>query len=98
MTRSTVYCTNCSGQFIAELDLELNGNHEITCPLCQHIHYRVVRNGEVTEDRYRSSAGPTIISATFTVTNATINFGNTTGTSTISANDLWFSSTSITMT
>lgn len=68
--RSDVYCTNCSRQFIATLDLELNGNHEITCPLCGHIHYRVVRDGVVTEDRYRSSAGPTYIvstSITFTV-------------------------------
>lgn len=70
MTRSTVYCTNCSGEFIAELDLSLNGNHEITCPLCRHIHYRVVRDGEVTEDRWRSSAGPTYVA--FTSTSITV--------------------------
>ena len=71
MTRSDVHCTNCGGTFIAELDLSLNGNHEITCPLCQHIHFRVVRDGEVTEDRYRSSAGPTIVAFTTATTVST---------------------------
>ena len=51
-----------------ELDLSLNGNHQITCPLCQHIHYRVVKDGEVTEERWRSSSwqltGPVYIAQT----------------------------------
>lgn len=75
MSRSTVYCTNCGGEFIAELDLSLNGNHEITCPLCQHVHYRVVRDGVVTEDRWRSSAGPIYIAATSMT--VTISFSTT---------------------
>ena len=62
--RSDVYCTNCTRQFVAILDLSLNGNHEITCPHCQHVHYRVVRDGVVTEDRWRSSAGPNYVAAT----------------------------------
>lgn len=61
--RSQVYCTNCGGTFVAALDMEIDGNHEITCPLCAHVHYRVVRDGEITEDRWRSSAG-SIIPAT----------------------------------
>lgn len=65
MIRSTVYCTNCGGDFIVELNLELNGNHQITCPLCGHIHYRVVKDGEVTEDRWQSSAGLTYIASTY---------------------------------
>lgn len=72
--RSDVYCTNCARTFIATLDLGLNGNHEITCPHCRHVHYRVVKNGVITEDRWRSSAGPTYvasISTTITVTSGT---------------------------
>lgn len=64
--RSNVFCTNCSREFVASLDLALNGNHEITCPHCQHVHYRVVRDGVVTEDRWRSSAGPTYVATTST--------------------------------
>lgn len=67
--RSDVYCTNCGGRFIATLDLSLNGNHEITCPHCQHVHYRVVRDGVVTEGRWRSS-GPVyqaVTSTTYTI-------------------------------
>lgn len=89
-----VYCTNCAGQFIATLDLSLNGNHEITCPLCQHIHYRVVRDGEVTEDRWRSSAGPTYIATTSTTlvnvyfNSNTIATSTTTGASWLNRSDL----------
>lgn len=92
--RSNVFCTNCSQRFIAELDLELNGNHEITCPLCGHIHYRVVRDGVVTEDRYRSSAGPTFVAFTSTTVTANINF-TITNSSTAS---LWLNRTDLVLT
>lgn len=75
--RSTVYCTNCRGEFIAVLDLALNGNHEITCPLCQHVHYRVVSDGVVTEDRWLSSAGPIYVVTTST-TPVNLTFNSTT--------------------
>lgn len=65
MIRTDVWCTNCQRRFLAELNLELNGNHRIACPLCQHIHYRVVKDGVVTEDRWRSSAGPTFTATTY---------------------------------
>ena len=86
--RSNVYCTNCRGTFIAELDLSLNGNHEITCPLCGHVHYRVVRNGVVTEDRWRSSAGPLYVATTYTISNVVLNFS----TSTLSTGTTMYSS------
>ena len=73
IVRSNVWCTNCHREFIAELDLSLDGNHVIDCPLCNHRHYRVVSNGVVTEDRWRSSAGPTYSAAT-TTTTVSINF------------------------
>lgn len=78
--RSNVWCTNCSREFIATLDISLNGNHEITCPLCGHIHYRVVLDGVVTEDRYRSSAGPIYYATTSTTINVSGNWATTTGT------------------
>lgn len=57
--RQELQCTNC-GRFVRfDMDFGLDGNHEIACPECYHIHYRVVRNGLITEERWRSSAGPT---------------------------------------
>lgn len=56
MKRSTrLYCHSCDGNFTVKLDYGLNGNHEIKCPKCGHIHYRVIEDGKVTGDRYRSS-------------------------------------------
>ena len=52
-----LYCHGCNNEFTAELDMDINGNHEIECPYCGHIHYRVVEDGQVTDDRYRSSMG-----------------------------------------
>src|SRR6056297_1830535 len=52
-----MYCHDCRNDFVAELDMAINGNHEIECPHCGHIDYRVVENGRVTGQRYRSSMG-----------------------------------------
>ena len=67
--RTEIYCHACQRDFVARLDMDLNGNHEITCP-CGHIHYRVVENGKVTGERYRSSAGVIYYnsSTTYTIT------------------------------
>ncbi len=92
LERSDVWCTNCEGTFMQEMDLSLNGNHEIMCPLCQHVHYRVVKDGVVTEERYRSSgAGPII-----RVFTSTANTSSTTFTMTYSGSFLqssWLNTT-----
>lgn len=93
--RSNVHCTNCRGEFVAELDLDLEGNHVIVCPLCQHEHYRVVRGGEVTEDRWRSS-GTTFYATTFTSTSITLTYTSWDTTSTgasVFTRDRWINST-----
>ncbi|MDP2622286.1 MAG: hypothetical protein Q8Q29_00610 [Actinomycetota bacterium] len=96
-SRSNVDCTNCGGSFIAVLDLSLNGNHEITCPLCRHVHYRVVRDGVVTEDRWRSSAGPIYMATTSTTFNVNLSFSINNGTgSTLGAS--WFNRSDLNLT
>lgn len=60
IVRTDIYCHDCSKQFIGSLDYDLNGNHEVECPYCGHLHYRVIKNGIVTDRRYDSQAGPTI--------------------------------------
>lgn len=61
-----MYCHECANDFTAELDMGINGNHEIECPHCGHIHYRVVEDGEVTSERYRSSMQTTTNTTTYT--------------------------------
>ena len=50
------YC-HCNHFIYPKLNLELNGNHEVVCPMCKHVHYRVVKDGKITEDRHSESSG-----------------------------------------
>lgn len=45
-------CTECHKVFDFNLNMELNGNYRIHCPNCGHVHYRIVKNGKITEDRF----------------------------------------------
>lgn len=52
--RTDLHCHNCSKGFIAELDFSIEGNHKIICPRCGHIHYRLIQQGKITEERWWS--------------------------------------------
>lgn len=59
IVRTDMDCHACrekgqSDKFVAELNHDLNGNHKIECPRCAHIHYRVIKDGIVSEERYNS--------------------------------------------
>ncbi len=54
MIRTDMNCTNCHKSFIAQLDDELDGNHIVECPHCGHEHCRVIKKGEITDDRWDS--------------------------------------------
>ena len=56
--RTDVDCTSCGKLFIAKLNFDLDGNHQILCPHCGHEHWRVIRKGVVTGDRWGSQNGP----------------------------------------
>jgi len=47
-----LFCHGCDRRVRFELDRSINGNHEITCPNCGHVHYRVIENGRITSVRY----------------------------------------------
>ena len=34
------------------MNVKLNGNHRVHCPICEHIHYRYIKNGVITLDRF----------------------------------------------
>ena len=54
LVRTDMWCHGCSKNFIATLDFDLDGNHEIECPCCGHLHYRKIKAGIVTDARYDS--------------------------------------------
>lgn len=89
MKRGTrLYCHECDGKFTVRLDYGLNGNHKITCPKCGHIHYRVIENGKVTGDRYRSSMDVFSYSTTLS-TSFYIAASSTAPITTVYFSDLW---------
>jgi DNA-directed RNA polymerase subunit RPC12/RpoP len=57
-TRTDLYCHDCTGYFVAEIDYSENGTHIVHCPRCGHKHYRVITGGRVTDERWRP--GPQI--------------------------------------
>ncbi len=54
LVRTDMVCTNCSKNFIAQLDLGLDGDHVVECPYCWHEHCRTIKSGVVTEARWSS--------------------------------------------
>ena len=45
-------CTECQKHFDITLNMALNGNYRIHCPNCGHVHYRTVKNGQITDTRF----------------------------------------------
>jgi len=50
--RQELDCTECGGIFRFDLDFDQDGNHMIRCPACDHVHYRVIVDGRITEERF----------------------------------------------
>lgn len=53
--RTNLWCHECGKDFSVALDYDLDGEHAVSCPHCNHQHYRVIRAGIVTEARWASS-------------------------------------------
>lgn len=45
-------CTECKKYFDIKLNTELSGNYRIHCPNCDHIHYRTIKDGKITDTRF----------------------------------------------
>lgn len=56
LVRTDMHCHSCSKDFIAILNYDLEGDQEIECAHCGHIHYRGVKAGKVTEARYNTDS------------------------------------------
>ncbi len=61
-----IYCHSCDVYITIRMDMSFNGNHEIICPKCSHCHYRVVEDGVITGERWKSSMGTMGYSASYT--------------------------------
>lgn len=59
--RTDLYCHGCTRDFIALIDYDLDGCHVIDCPWCGHKHYRVIKDGVVTDDRFDSDASMVMV-------------------------------------
>ena len=55
--RQELQCHNCMMFVQFDLDLEMNGNHVLNCPNCNHEHCRVIKNGKITAARWDSRNG-----------------------------------------
>ena len=66
LERQELFCHGCNRYVQFDIDVLLNGNHVLTCPVCGHEHCRVVKDGIITDDRWDSTNGPTynIVTAT----------------------------------
>ena len=42
----------CGKYFDVKLNVNLDGNYRVHCPNCGHVHYRLVRKGEITDTRF----------------------------------------------
>ena len=74
--RQELYCHNCGKYVQFDVDMELEGNHVLTCPNCGHEHCRVVKGGKITEDRW-DSRNPTYQVSSSTTTFSTTSTWNT---------------------
>lgn len=50
--RDEIHCHSCGSFVQFTIDIGLDGNHLFNCPNCKHEHYRVVRNGKITSERW----------------------------------------------
>ena len=51
------WCGNCLHYIYVKVNMALGGNHIMVCPNCGHKHYRYVRDGIITSDRWEEGAG-----------------------------------------
>lgn len=62
--KQELWCHNCDKYVQFEIDMELNGNHVLNCPNCNHEHCRVVKDGIITNDRWAQRNGNTYLVTT----------------------------------
>ena len=54
-------CTSCQKYFDIKLNMSLDGNYRIHCPNCGHVHYRMVKAGKITDNRFTDNSESVLI-------------------------------------
>lgn len=70
--RQELWCHECGNYVQFDLDLSLNGNHILNCPVCGHEHCRVVEDGKITDIRW-DQRNPGLI---FTVSSSSVTWSS----------------------
>jgi hypothetical protein len=52
--RQELHCHECGNYVQFDMDLSVDGDYVLKCPVCGHEHCRVVKNGEITDERWDS--------------------------------------------
>jgi uncharacterized protein YbaR (Trm112 family) len=90
MERQELHCHNCGNYVQFSIDTEKDGQHILNCPNCRHHHFRVVRNGKITGDRWGQDLSQNLTSYfASTITYSTASIYTTTNTSASFARNSW---------
>jgi hypothetical protein len=96
--KQEIHCHECNKYVQFDIDLSLNGNHVLKCPVCGHEHCRVVKDGIITDDRWSSRNRTIYVTQTTysaSSTYATYSAGSTsTGTASSYLYGSWMNTTS----
>lgn len=76
MERQELHCHNCNKYVQFSIDTEKDGQHILKCPNCGHEHYRVVKDGKITGERWGQDPSQNI--PTYYVSTATVTYTSTT--------------------
>ncbi len=52
LRQQELHCHNCNQYVRFMLDHDLDGSHILNCPNCDHEHYRIIRKGQITAERW----------------------------------------------
>lgn len=91
---TSLHCTNCRQTVVVRINRHATGNLTITCPRCDHEHYRYCVDGVITEDRWRSSAP--MVNISYYSTSATSGTATYTSATAGYMSDLWYNTGSST--
>ena len=75
-----LHCHSCDRYVQFVLDLSVDGNYILKCPNCGHPHYRMVREGRITDSRWYTANTIQIFARTSTPESTFQMYSNSRGT------------------